>query len=146
MQQELDTLNNDRRDLKEKLREATKKNIFENMISRQTSSESMANVPAQSGTVTATDLMQKSFSAMQINDSPALIQEIHMARNINKVLSRNNLQLEKNLTFDLLKSLPKLPLLKDFSNENNSNNNNDKIYHYYKQSNDLLKVNLFIIN
>ena len=77
MQQEIDSLQNERKDLKEKIRQLTKKNLFDNLMSRQSSSS--VATPSTPGVAPSADDANGSgkLANIYMNESPnALVQEV----------------------------------------------------------------------
>jgi hypothetical protein len=89
LQQEVDTLQNERRDLKEQLR----KKLFTNILNRQ---DSVTNIENSN---------QKNSGP----ESAALIEELKQVKNINRVLQKNCADLRHCLNNKMLSELPLLP-------------------------------------
>lgn len=120
MQQELDNLQEERRDLKEKLRLSTKKTIFENLMHRQLSDAS------------SPEAANKSITGS--SDSSILLHELKVAKDLNEMLRKNTYEVKKELANKLLDKLPsinKLPGGKTTTTETK----------LVKKTNNLVKVN-----
>lgn len=137
MQQELDTLQNERRDLKEQLR----KKLFTNILNRQDSSQSNESGKAGSG---SSGLSGGNYG---VGDSPALIEELKQVKNINRVLQKNCVYLRQCLSKKMLAELPALPMtqssnlpLREQPFESIPHKQDENINSLMKNSKDLMKV------
>jgi hypothetical protein len=133
LQQELDTLQNERRDLKEQLR----KKLFTNILNRQDSSQ-----PNESGKGGGA-----SGGNYGVTDSPALIEELKQVKNMNTVLQKNCVYLRQCLSQKMLADLPSLPmiqssnfLLKEKPFDTKPHKQEENINSLMKNSKDLMKV------
>ena len=110
LQQELDSLQTERNSLKEKLRQLTKKSLFDNIMLKQ--STSAAALSPAGGVSPGGDGLGDSASAQQLGnkfgslmDSPTvLVQELKMLKSMNKLLMNSNKEMKKNLVLHLLGS------------------------------------------
>lgn len=131
MQQELDTLQNERRDLKEQLRKKYFANV---MLNRQDMSQNESK-SSNAGSNVATV------------ESPALVEELKQVKNLNRILQKNCVHLRECLSKKMLADLPLLPKsssklpLKEMPFENKPTKQEDNINSLVRNSNDLMKVN-----
>jgi hypothetical protein len=94
LQQELDNLQEERRDLKEKLRLSTKKTILDNLMNRQMSE------------VSSPEAVNKSIIGS--SDSNILLHELKVAKDLNEMLRKNTYEAKKELANKLLDKLPSI--------------------------------------
>ena len=100
MQQEIDTLQNERKDLKEKIRQLTKKNLFDNLMSRQSSSSVATPSTPGVAPIGADDATANGKLAnIYMNESPnALVQEVNIKLLFINLL-KSNLKININVFF-----------------------------------------------
>jgi hypothetical protein len=137
LQQEIDTLQNERRDLKEQLR----KKVFTNILNRQDSSPSNESGKGNTGGSGTTG------GNFGVSDSPALIEELKQVKSINRVLQRNCVHLRQCLSQKMLADLPSLPViqssnlaLKEQPFDSKPYKKDENINSLMKNSKDLMKV------
>ena len=101
-QQEMESLRNERRDLKEKLRNTAKNEMFKNLIIRQ----SGASMNVMTG---GESIVSSTGSGSGGESASALAQEVKMLKGINHMLNKNLEALRESYTNKLLGELEPLP-------------------------------------
>ena len=105
LQQELDSLQTERNTLKEKLRQLTKKSLFDNIMLKQNASASALSSQAVSpaGDGDSAGGQQSGGKFGNLMDSPTvLVQELKLLKSMNKLLMNSNKELKKNMALHLL--------------------------------------------
>jgi len=107
LQQELDNLQNERRELKEKLRNTTKKAIFDNLVNnRRENFDFLSSSPSDPNRSNLVINNQLSSA-----DTYPLIYEINLMRNVNRLLQRNIMEINKQYTRSLCDKFTSLPAI-----------------------------------
>ena len=134
MQQEVDTLQNERRDLKEKLRFTTKKNLIDTILNKPLSESNTSGDTSNSG----------KFSTNNNNNntvgSDYKEQEVKLNKYLNRILLKNNAELKHYLTTKLLTDLPPLPNVYAEEKFIRNDDENKKMNSLISKSNNLMKV------
>ena len=130
----MDTLQNERRDLKEKLRFTTKKNLIDTILNKPMSETSPSSGASDSP-------LSKANANSSATTSDYREQEVKLSKYVNRILLKHNTELKQYLTQRLLVNLPPLPSAVH-TEENFIRNDDDskQISSLITKSNNLMKV------
>lgn len=101
LQQELDNLQKEGRDLKEKLRNTAKKAIIDNLVNRRDNSDFLGS--------SLSDPNRSMMMNNQSSDTYTLVHEINLMRNVNRLLQKNIIETNKHYAKSLCEKFQELP-------------------------------------
>jgi hypothetical protein len=153
LQQEVDTLNNERRDLREKLKSNTKRNLIENLMNK--ASPELSPDKTLNKNSTPSNVAPLNFNDQEVIKKAKKERKLFLAKHficlfkylkirltkyMNSLLVKNNAELRQYLASKVLLDLPPLPKVNTEENFVKNEKDYQNINSLMSKSNDLMKV------